>query len=375
MSKLKEIKDNHQLALEYLKASLYTLFPKIFFENSKGDSKAIALTFSLPHDLDEFARSMIIKRYKEIIEENDVKVIEMVKSNAIDYLKSQKHFSEAKAVKHFQGSLVALCQICGYTSFLEKPLELLDSAKVKELKILKLSAESDSKNKMLTFTLEASAASSSYVLKENLKLLQTLKEKSYSHIAVSNNLFLEINHRMTWTSSGRELYFELFKALESLFFETYPLYIQPPLEGDQKSANYLDPDCFELSEPLLDVERQMESIIKKIHALNTILPHQLLVKDQEMLSTEILNLKKTTACKKKKTTLLTISSLDVYENEYELFQIKVDLKEKQLNISLQSIFNLFCLMLEGLPEKFLNCFEVEKISKNHISKILSPGNL
>ncbi len=202
---------DQSLALEIFSAALHTLFPKGRIVQKKTSIFGFECEFVIDHPLDTLSLDHITKRYQECLRNGGFRSFEMVRDNAIEYLKHEKLFDLAKSIDE-DNQLVELVSLMGYTSIPLRPI----SENFKEIRYLNIremeliSKKDFQKKARLTYHFVAAATSSKKIYAEYIKDLKIANKGSHLLIGEKKG-YLKSKPILCWEPKGL---IEVKKALE-----------------------------------------------------------------------------------------------------------------------------------------------------------------
>lgn len=213
-------KNEQELALEVLGASIYSLFPKVRIFQKKFSEFGFSLEVLLDHDLDDLSIEHIKKRYNECLDSDQIKISQMMKENAREFFKHEKLFDLASEVSKLDNLLVSVFAFAGYYSVVSEDLESLKLESISSLSLdqVKRIGKENFKNKSkYRFEIKAKAFNSNQNLQEFEK--QYKKRLQFFHMtkAIQGGLLeLSLDNLPFWTTRGLDFKRALKEKVESL---------------------------------------------------------------------------------------------------------------------------------------------------------------
>lgn len=210
------------LAAKVLAAAICMKCPKAQIVKARAESYGFCCEFYSNESLSETFLSFLEEGMHSILLKNEIKILEMLRDNAIEFLNFHHQKRKAKELKEWVNGLVKVIKIESYVDLLEEEFELEEASQ--SLKAFKLISISTGKEKNLQgqdkvlVRIKGVSSSGQGVLREFVKKVkEASKQYHLNHSELFSLVKSEEGEGFLWHSEGVQLKNNLVNILKKPF--------------------------------------------------------------------------------------------------------------------------------------------------------------
>lgn len=188
-------------AVELLAYCILDLFPGTELLEGQATQDGFYYDFILPQNLDEQAIPLIEERLRALVkEERPLKILEMMRENAVQLFQHHKQFHKAELVATYPSNTLQILQMGKFYDCTLFPAFAANSRGAGALKILSIQRRTE-ENFIIT-RIAGTAEKDPQALKKYLKLLEGFKVRDHRALSVAMQLSVPLKDGWFWLPKG-----------------------------------------------------------------------------------------------------------------------------------------------------------------------------